>query len=65
MGQGSSLLSKEMQNILDQVSDIEDGFPFETTITMEMFDGKSPPNSPDPNSKIFAILRNVPILCLN
>lgn len=35
--------SKEMQNILDQVSDIEDGFPFETTITMEMFDGKSLP----------------------
>lgn len=35
--------SKEMQNILDQVSDIEDGFPFETTITMEMYDGKSLP----------------------
>ena len=35
--------SKEMQNILDQVSDIEEGFPFETTITMEMYDGKSLP----------------------
>ena len=35
--------SKEMQNILDQISDIEDGFPFETTITMEMYDGKSIP----------------------
>lgn len=35
--------SKEMQNILDQVSDIEEGFPFETTVTMEMYDGKSLP----------------------
>ncbi len=35
--------SKEMQNILDQISDIEEGFPFETTITMEMYDGKSLP----------------------
>ncbi len=42
-GPGFFTASKEMQNILDQVSDIEDGFPFETTITMEMFDGKSPP----------------------
>lgn len=35
--------SKEMQNILDQISDIEDGFPFETTITMDIVDGKSLP----------------------
>lgn len=35
--------SKEMQNILDQISDIEDGFPFETTIVMEYFDGKTLP----------------------
>lgn len=35
--------SKEMQNILDQVSDIEDGFPFETTIVTEYFDGKTLP----------------------
>lgn len=31
--------SEEMKNILDQVSDIEDGFPFETTIVSEVFDG--------------------------
>lgn len=31
--------SEEMKNILDQVSDIEDGFPFETTIVSEIFDG--------------------------
>ncbi len=35
--------SKEMQNILDQVSDIEDGFPFETTIILEYYDGKTLP----------------------
>lgn len=35
--------SKEMQNILDQISDIEDGFPFETSIVMEYYDGKSLP----------------------
>lgn len=31
--------SEEMKNILDQVRDIEDGFPFETTIISEVFDG--------------------------
>ena len=31
--------SEEMKNILDQISDIEDGFPFETVIESEMFDG--------------------------
>lgn len=31
--------SEEMKNILDQISDIEDGFPFETVITSERFDG--------------------------
>lgn len=31
--------SEEMKNILDQISDIEDGFPFETVITSEVFDG--------------------------
>ncbi len=31
--------SEEMKNILDQVSDIEDGFPFETVIMSEVFDG--------------------------
>ena len=31
--------SEEMKNILDQISDIEDGFPFETTIKSERFDG--------------------------
>ena len=31
--------SEEMKNILDQISDIEDGFPFETTIVSEVFDG--------------------------
>ncbi len=31
--------SEEMKNILDQISDIEDGFPFETTIVSEIFDG--------------------------
>lgn len=31
--------SDEMKNILDQVSDREDGFPFETVIQSEVFDG--------------------------
>lgn len=31
--------SEEMKNILDQISDMEDGFPFVTVITSEMFDG--------------------------
>ena len=31
--------SEEMKNILDQISDIEDGFPFETVIESEVFDG--------------------------
>jgi len=31
--------SEEMKNILEQISDIEDGFPFETTIVSEVFDG--------------------------
>lgn len=31
--------SEEMKNILDQVSDMEDGFPFETIIQSEVFDG--------------------------
>lgn len=31
--------SEEMKNILDQISDVEDGFPFETTIVQEVFDG--------------------------
>lgn len=31
--------SEEMKNILDQVSDLEDGFPFETVIQSEVFDG--------------------------
>lgn len=31
--------SEEMKNILDQVNDIENGFPFETTIVSEVFDG--------------------------
>ena len=31
--------SEEMKNILDQISDIEDGFPFETIIKSERFDG--------------------------
>lgn len=31
--------SEEMKNILDQVSDVEDGFPFETVIMSEVFDG--------------------------
>lgn len=31
--------SEEMKNILDHVSDMEDGFPFETTIESEVFDG--------------------------
>lgn len=35
--------SKEMQNILDQISNMEDGFPFETTIVMEYYDGKTLP----------------------
>jgi hypothetical protein len=35
--------SKEMQNILDQINAVEDGFPFETTILMEYYDGKSLP----------------------
>lgn len=31
--------SDEMKGILDQISDIEDGFPFETVIKCEQFDG--------------------------
>lgn len=31
--------SEEMKAILDQISDIEDGFPFETVIESEIFDG--------------------------
>ena len=31
--------SEEMKSILDQISDIEDGFPFETKIVSERFDG--------------------------
>lgn len=31
--------SQEMKGILDQISDIEDGFPFETIIKCEVFDG--------------------------
>ena len=31
--------SEEMKAILDQISDIEDGFPFETIIESELFDG--------------------------
>jgi hypothetical protein len=31
--------SEEMKNILDQISDIEDGFPFQCTIESEVFDG--------------------------
>lgn len=31
--------SEEMKNILEQISDMEDGFPFETTIISEVFDG--------------------------
>ena len=31
--------SAEMKNILDQISDVEDGFPFETVIVSEVFDG--------------------------
>ena len=31
--------SEEMKSILDQISDIEDGFPFETTLVSEVFDG--------------------------
>ena len=31
--------SVEMKGILDQISDIEDGFPFETVLKCEMFDG--------------------------
>lgn len=31
--------SEEMKDILDQISDIEDGFPFETIIESEVFDG--------------------------
>lgn len=31
--------SEEMKNILDQISDMEDGFPFETVIQSEVFDG--------------------------
>ena len=32
-------VSDEMKGILDQISDIEDGFPFETVLKCEMFDG--------------------------
>ena len=31
--------SQEMKGILDQISDIEDGFPFESIIKCELFDG--------------------------
>lgn len=31
--------SEEMKNILDQISNIEDGFPFETIIESDVFDG--------------------------
>jgi hypothetical protein len=31
--------SEEMKNILDQIREMEDGFPFETTIISEVFDG--------------------------
>lgn len=31
--------SEEMKNILDQISDMEDGFPFETIIESDIFDG--------------------------
>ncbi len=31
--------SEEMKNILDQIREMEDGFPFETTIVSEVFDG--------------------------
>lgn len=31
--------SMEMKGVLDQISDIEDGFPFETVLKCEMFDG--------------------------
>lgn len=31
--------SEEMKSILDQISNIEDGFPFETVIEPETFDG--------------------------
>ena len=31
--------SEEMKQILDKISDIEDGFPFETVIQQEVFDG--------------------------
>lgn len=31
--------SEEMKAVLDQISDIEDGFPFETVIESEVFDG--------------------------
>jgi len=31
--------SEEMKQILDKVSDVEDGFPFLTTISSEVFDG--------------------------
>ena len=31
--------SEEMKSILDQISDIEDGFPFETIIESDVFDG--------------------------
>lgn len=31
--------SEEMKDLLDQISDIEDGFPFETVITSELYDG--------------------------
>ena len=31
--------SEEMKNILDQIREIKDGFPFETIIEREVFDG--------------------------
>ena len=36
---GHSHDPEEMKQILDKVSDIEDGFPFETVIESEVFDG--------------------------
>ena len=31
--------SDELKSILDQIRDMEDGFPFETTVVCEVFDG--------------------------
>ena len=38
-GESSFTASVEMKGILDQISDIEDGFPFETVLKCEVFDG--------------------------